>query len=390
VSLGLSTQPAAIRSNAQKQRSPGASKFRPFIENLEDRCTPATLGQLELPIDVENVRIVEDQIVADVVFAGQTFEDAITITNATLTPGEGDECAILDLEIGAVNLNLLGLQVETSDICATITAHEGEGLLGDLGGLLCNLDIGLGGALTDVLDNLSGTLTDLTGILGDLESVLDDILGSTMDITGAFGSGGAPADVLAMAHADGDVCDILNLELGPIDLTLLGLQVEVNNCVADDPATEEVEGPGPVTVDITGNPEGGLLGQVLCGLADGIDLGGIVDQIDDLVDSIVDLGDRLADLTDSIEDLTDTIDDLPSLPNLNGITNQLDNLVKQLENAVEQVDSVADLNKLVNVVERVENRVEKLVDKVEKLTDRLGDDLGDVVSVGQLKKAGKK
>ena len=54
-------------------------------------------------------------------------------------------------------------------------------------------------------------------------------------------------------------CDILNLSLGPVDLTLLGLQVRLNNC--DDPA-------GPVTVDVFAVPgPGNLLGNLLCGLS---------------------------------------------------------------------------------------------------------------------------
>ena len=49
-------------------------------------------------------------------------------------------------------------------------------------------------------------------------------------------------------------CAILHLELGPLDLTLLGLNVVLDNC-AD----------GPVTVDITA-VRGALLGNLLCDL----------------------------------------------------------------------------------------------------------------------------
>jgi hypothetical protein len=53
--------------------------------------------------------------------------------------------------------------------------------------------------------------------------------------------------------------DHLNLigALGPINLNLLGLVVELDNCAN-----------GPVTVDITAIPGGGLLGDLLCSLAD--------------------------------------------------------------------------------------------------------------------------
>jgi hypothetical protein len=68
-------------------------------------------------------------------------------------------------------------------------------------------------------------------------------------------------------------CAILNLELGPIDLTLLGLNVSLDNCKG-----------GPVTVDITAR-RGALLGDLLCGL-----LGG----------GLIDIGDLLGDILDDL------------------------------------------------------------------------------------------
>jgi hypothetical protein len=50
------------------------------------------------------------------------------------------------------------------------------------------------------------------------------------------------------------VCDVLNLTLGPLDLNLLGLMVHLDQ----------------VNLDITADPAGGLLGQLLCSLAGGL------------------------------------------------------------------------------------------------------------------------
>lgn len=64
--------------------------------------------------------------------------------------------------------------------------------------------------------------------------------------------------------AQEEVCPILHLELGPLDLNLLGLRVQLNQVVLDVTAI-----PGP----------GNLLGNLLCaiaGLLDGLDLGGIL------------------------------------------------------------------------------------------------------------------
>ena len=54
--------------------------------------------------------------------------------------------------------------------------------------------------------------------------------------------------------APGQPCNILNLSLGPVDLTLLGLNVHLDNC-----------NNGPVTVSVTAVPgAGNLLGNLLC------------------------------------------------------------------------------------------------------------------------------
>jgi hypothetical protein len=54
----------------------------------------------------------------------------------------------------------------------------------------------------------------------------------------------------------GASCNILNLALGPVDLNLLGLRVELDNCSN-----------GPVTLDVIATPGSGLLGDLLCNLS---------------------------------------------------------------------------------------------------------------------------
>jgi hypothetical protein len=66
-------------------------------------------------------------------------------------------------------------------------------------------------------------------------------------------------------------CAILHLALGPVNLTLLGLNVVLDNCAN-----------GPITVDITGiTGQGNLLGNLLCQLLGGglINLGATLQQI---------------------------------------------------------------------------------------------------------------
>jgi hypothetical protein len=224
-----------------------------------------------LPLRVTDVIVQNGQLVA----IGTLGNNPITIPiNVSSRPNPADaDCPILNLEINEIHLNLLGLRVDTSDICLDITAHEGEGLLGDLLCAVANLLEG-GLDLGDILGGLLQLSPD------DVETVLDGI----RDVLN---------EVLALATSPdaivGGACNILNLALGPIDLNLLGLQVELDDC--DD---------GPVTIDITAVPGEGLLGDLLggllCDLGDllgggvgGNPLKALLNQIADVISDIADL-----------------------------------------------------------------------------------------------------
>ena len=66
-------------------------------------------------------------------------------------------------------------------------------------------------------------------------------------------------------------CDILHLELGPLDLDLLGLQVHLNRIV----------------LDIDADPTGGLLGSLLCAVANLLNIGGPLADIVALLNQIL-------------------------------------------------------------------------------------------------------
>jgi hypothetical protein len=159
-------------------------------------------------------------------------------TPLTVTPRQvaGAACPILDLSLGPIDLTLLGLNVSTSQICLEVTAVPGGGLLGDL---LCNVANLLSptNTIAAVLEGLAET--DRARVLNGLTSVLNQVF-----------------DRLTANDANlAATCSVLSLSLGPLDLNLLGLRVQLNNCAG-----------GPVTVDITAIPGGGLLGDLLCGL----------------------------------------------------------------------------------------------------------------------------
>jgi hypothetical protein len=183
------------------------------------------------------------------------FSAPVNITLAQIQP-PGAICPVLDLSLGPINLDLLGLVVQTSRICLTITAQQGGGLLGDL---LCGLGQALAGGAT--LNDALAASPDLNALLGGITSLLNGALGQLNNAT-----------LISITQVGTHhTCAILHLELGPLDLTLLGLEVVLDNCAN-----------GPVTVDITGvTGQGNLLGNLLCQLLGGglINLGTTLQQL---------------------------------------------------------------------------------------------------------------
>ena len=77
-----------------------------------------------------------------------------------VTPGTAS-CEILDLQLGPLDLNLLGLMVHLDQVNLNITAQQGPGNL--LGNLLC--------AVAHLLDS-GGPLTSLAGLLNNILRLL--------------------------------------------------------------------------------------------------------------------------------------------------------------------------------------------------------------------------
>jgi hypothetical protein len=188
---------------------------------------------------------------------GQTFTQVLDLTAAA--DPSGGACPILNLDLAPITLNLLGLDVATSAICLNITAHQNGGLLG---ALLCDV-ANLLNSGTPLGTNLSGlTQTQLNKLVHGLTEIVNRALGA---VTTTGPTAGSTPSVTGSAAGS---CDILNLSLGPINLTVLGLNVYLSNCSG-----------GPVTVDITAIPADGLLGQLLCDLDNLLNNGGSVQAI---------------------------------------------------------------------------------------------------------------
>jgi len=99
---------------------------------------------------------------------------------------------------------------------------------------------------------LTGTLVDANG----------DVVGTVTDVPVRL-----PVSALAAT------CDILHLDLGPLDLELLGLRVHLDR----------------VVLDITAELGGGLLGTLLCAIAGLLDGGAPLAALIELLDRILDI-----------------------------------------------------------------------------------------------------
>ena len=93
--------------------------------------------------------------------SGQVTDKAVAVPVAA----EDGSCQILDLSIGTVNLNVLGLIVHLDPVHLNITAQQGSGQL--LGNLLCTV--------AHLLDNNSSQ--SLFGFLSPIVNLLNMIIG---------------------------------------------------------------------------------------------------------------------------------------------------------------------------------------------------------------------
>jgi hypothetical protein len=141
-------------------------------------------------------------------------------------------CDILNLNLAPLRLELLGLIIELDRVVLTIRANSRGGLLGSL---LC----GLAGPASAQANRLNNALR--TNGISALYGVTLPLVPSTLP---------APA---ALPPVPAGICTVLDLVLGPLDLNLLGLMIHLDR----------------VQLRITADPNGGILGSLLCGLAGG-------------------------------------------------------------------------------------------------------------------------
>lgn len=147
-------------------------------------------------------------------------------------------CDVLTLTLGPLHLELLGLIVDLSRVVLTIKADSNGGLLGSL---FCSLAGGLGATASPARLNAAAARMTRAARANGLSN----------------GVAGYQLQVAPQLAQVGQICNILDLTLGPLDLNLLGLMIHLDR----------------VRLTITAVRGGGILGDLLCGLAGGTPVG---------------------------------------------------------------------------------------------------------------------
>ena len=125
-----------------------------------------------------------------------------------------------------------------------------DGVLGTLTGSFAISRFAVRDGALVAVGTLTATVTDEAGNI--LRTIVQQIALPVANITGS--------------------CQILHLELGPLDLDLLGLLVHLDKVVLDITAQS-----GP----------GNLLGNLLCGIAGLLDSGGLLTQLSALLNQLL-------------------------------------------------------------------------------------------------------
>jgi hypothetical protein len=163
--------------------------------------------------------------------------------------GGGSSCRVLTLQLDTLQLELLGLRVDTSAVNLRITGQQSGGALGQL---FCRLSRGI--------------RLDRRALQREAAASLNRRLQGKPMRAIAFSARVRPSDQpapptarTAQAQPAPGSCQVLDLILGPLNLDLLGLRVDLYGGTTTQ----------PVRVLITANPARGVLGQVFCRLASG-------------------------------------------------------------------------------------------------------------------------
>jgi hypothetical protein len=186
-------------------------------------------GRLAVKVDVARFRATRSGPVADGVatatLRGLGQLPTTVRKKVTLSAARRGSCTILTLRLDTLDLTLLGLNVHLDKVDLRVTGRRRGGVLGRL---FCSL----AGAKVKTSRVAAARLTREIKKSGTLRPLAFSV----------------PVQAVA---SQAPTCSVLDLVLGPLNVNLLGLIVDLKR----------------VHLVITANPTGGVLGRLFCGLA---------------------------------------------------------------------------------------------------------------------------
>jgi hypothetical protein len=220
-------------------------------------ATGETSGQGQVTLDVAVKRFAVSANQRQIVGRGQLTARIIDDTGASQTArrpvrfavaAQRGNCRVLMLTLEDLQLELLGLKVDVSTVNLRlygIPRGEGSGVLGRL---FCSL------ARSTI--RLRGSIRAAEHARKVTRALNSHMRGRPMR---AIGARAVLTPDAGTAQLQGPSCKVLRLVLGPLDLNLLGLVVELYG----------ENRRAPVTLTITAFPGQGALGDLFCQLAGG-------------------------------------------------------------------------------------------------------------------------
>jgi hypothetical protein len=208
-------------------------------------------GKVAVGAKIKRFAVVDRKIVARGVLtsrvSGAGANEAARTPVTFAVAAQAGRCQVLTLTLNDLQLSLLGLNVDLSEVNLRIFAVRRGPDSGILGRLFCAL------SRSTVRLGRGASAAHARKVVRALNSRLED------HPMRAFHADAVLRENDGASAAQAGQCQVLRLVLGPLDLNLLGLVVQLY-------------GPNrnaPVTLTITSTPGGGVLGDLFCGLSGG-------------------------------------------------------------------------------------------------------------------------
>jgi hypothetical protein len=194
---------------------------------------------IDMRVRVDGFAVWRGRTVAKGVVTARTDGPGTTRTSrrpVTLEVKATRYCRVLNLYLKTANVFLLGLHVDVSTITLRITGDSNGGALGRL---FCQLSRGIRLSSASAQRAIARTLDRR------VEARPLQVVGAHMKAIPVTAGGTATR------------CEVLNVVIGPLNLNLLGLIVDLYGQTRRD----------PVRIRVSADPNGGIVGDLFCDLA---------------------------------------------------------------------------------------------------------------------------